>query len=224
MTKRETTELTRSNGFPQTEQSSVMEELPGSGDRAVSLASSLAIAGTSNEAAIFTEYYLETRPSLRAYLTSFIHNHAAVEDCLQETCLVLWKKKEAHWTLEDFRKVAFTCARFKALSWLKKNKPASHLSFSPEIAQKLALKAAETVGADGDTQSERMEALLKCLETLPEEQRHLIEVRYDPAESEDLVQMAKKKNRTLSALYKQLERTRTALRNCVKMQLTRCKA
>ncbi|NWK55016.1 sigma-70 family RNA polymerase sigma factor [Verrucomicrobiaceae bacterium N1E253] len=168
-----------------------------------------------DDALSFTKHYLATMTSLRAYLGSFLRDHAAVEDCLQETCLVLWNKRQPHWSEEDFRKVAFTSARFKALSWLKKNKPAKHLSLSPELSERLAVLAAQADDSGDDHRSDRTEALRVCMDGLPERQRALIEARYDANQENALQKLSKQQNRTMAAIYKQLERIRTALRQCV---------
>lgn len=176
--------------------------------------------GANAKAQVFTQYYLTIQPALSAYLTSLVHSHATVEDCLQETCLVLWDKQQAQWTLEDFRKFAFTTARFKALSWLKKNKPKTLVTLSPELTEQLAMAAAEQGPNSPSQQSERMLALQQCLDALPAKQKELLESRYTSEKKEDIKLLAGKQNRSVAALYKQVTRLRSALRDCVQRRLT----
>ena len=175
----------------------------------------------SDDARRFTEYYLEARPSLRAYLYTLLRNHSAVEDCLQEACIVVWDKKQPDWTLEDFRKVAFTCARFKALSWLKKHKPASHLTLSPELSSLIAKKSAQIEFHQDTGLQERMEAMRLCIGALPEKQQRILNTRYGAADSSKttLSRLADSLNSSLPAIYKQLERMRTALKDCISKRL-----
>ncbi len=180
----------------------------------------LAISGGSAaDVTVFTQYYLQTRAALRAYLGTMLFNDAACEDCMQDAVLVVWNKRQKHWQVEDFRRMAFTCARFKALSWLKKHKPAQHLNLSPELSARLAQKAAEATEVHADQQLERIEALRACVETLPENQREMIKARYESLDADELALVADKQQRKMNAVYKQLERTRHALRQCVESKL-----
>lgn len=171
------------------------------------------------KAQVFTQYYLTIQPALSAYLTSLVHSHATVEDCLQETCLVLWDKLQAHWELEDFRKFAFTTARFKAMSWLKKNKPNTLVTLSPELTEQLAMAAAELGPNSPSQQSEQMLALQKCLDSLPSKQKELLESRYTSEKKEGIKLLAGRQNKTVASIYKQVTRLRSALRDCVERRL-----
>ena len=175
--------------------------------------------GTASDVTAFTKFYLATRASLRGYLSTILHNDAACEDCMQEAVLVVWKKRREDWEVDDFRKMAFTCARFKALSWLKKHKPAKHLNLSPELSQKLAQKAAEASDFPMDYQFDRIEALRDCIAQLPENQREMIKARYEDTDPDELARVAKRQKRKMNAVYKQLERTRNALRKCVEIKI-----
>ncbi len=213
-----------SHPIPLTETSSVV---PSSEVGEIQIFSDGQVASCSSsrsEVIQFTQFYLETRSALRGYLTTLVRDHAAVEDCLQETCLVVWKKMEARYTLEDFRKVAFTCARFKALSWLKKNKPSDQLSLSHELADKLATKAAEQSIAEArgnDFHWQRQEALRHCVNQLSGSHQEIVKARYESSESDALAKVASAQNRSIEAVYKILERVRTSLRKCVEKQLRR---
>ena len=182
--------------------------------------SGLALAGGSAEDVVaFTKFYLATRASLRGYLGTMLHNDAACEDCMQEAVLVVWNKRQEGWELEDFRRMAFTCAKFKALSWLKKHKPAKHLNLSPELSEKLAQKAADAASVAADYQLERIEALRACVEDLPSQQRALVKARYEEMDAEELARIAAAQNKKMNAVYKQLERTRAALKQCVERKM-----
>ena len=115
--------------------------------------------------------------------------------------------------------MAFTCARFKALSWLKKHKPAKHLNLSPELSERLAQKAAEASDVSAGHQFDRIEALRACIAGLPEKQREMIKARYEDADPEELARVAERQNKKMNAIYKQLERTRSALKKCVEKKL-----
>jgi len=186
------------------------------------LPSSQQTLSQSEDARKFTSYYLESRSSLRAYLSTLLREQNAVEDCLQEACIVVWEKKQADWTLEDFRKVAFTCARYKALSWLKKHKPDSHLTLSPEMSSILAKKSAEIKFHQDTGLQDRMEAMRSCISALSERQQRILNTRYGEAQTQtSLTLLAKSLNTSVSAIYKQLERMRSVLKDCISNKLTR---
>ncbi|WP_018970230.1 sigma-70 family RNA polymerase sigma factor [Rubritalea marina] len=158
----------------------------------------------------YTEYYLETRPALKAYLHAYLGaNDAAIEDCIQETGIVVWNKWDEAWDLDGFQKFSYVTARFKALSWLKKHKPAKHMTLSPSVMDGLAERSSE-MGRD-----DRLESLKYCMENLSPEHRQVLEARYEKESSKALSQLAAKMGRSVDAVYKQLERLRTILKDCV---------
>ncbi|GAA5495714.1 hypothetical protein Rhal01_01893 [Rubritalea halochordaticola] len=168
----------------------------------------------------FTQLYLAAQPSLRAFLSTIVRDPAAVEDCLQETCIVLWKKRDPSWDIEDFRRLAFTCARFKGLSWLKKNKPNLKTYLSPDITKKLSMKVAEHEQRNANRLTTRLDAMRHCLDLLSDKQREIIQARYESDQADALAKIASRMNRSMDAIYKQLERIRTSLRKCIQNQLS----
>ncbi len=175
----------------------------------------LAIEENAGLSRKFTALYLESRVALRAYLHVFLRDEAAIDDCLQETAVVVWQRVQPDWTAEDFRRVAFTCARFKALGWLKKNKPSTLMFSEPEIVAKLAERVMVEAGSNADRTEQRITALRHCIDRLAPEQREIIHARYDPMADRSLADLADRKSRGMASLYKQLERLRTLLRECV---------
>ncbi|MCP5537499.1 MAG: sigma-70 family RNA polymerase sigma factor [Akkermansiaceae bacterium] len=179
-------------------------------------------AGCENsEASVFASYYMASRASIRAYLFTILKDAAACEDCMQEAALEMWKKRQADWSLLDFRKLAFTYARFKALSWLKKNKPAAHLHLSPELSEKISMLITSADTSNNNIQTERVDALRECIGSLPTKQRELIEARYAKKHAEALEVVAIKQSLSMNTVYKQLERVRTKLRKCIHRKLDR---
>lgn len=161
----------------------------------------------------FVDFYLQTRVPLRAYIYGFLKNSEAIEDCIQETCIVVWDKQQEDWSLDEYQKFSYTTARFKALSWLKKHQPKKHVQLSPAMMEKLADRTRQV------EQDHRISTLNQCLDRLSTEQRDILDARYEAADSQALQQLASKLNRKVASLYKQLERLRTILRDCVRKEL-----
>lgn len=166
----------------------------------------------------FSELLTTTRPALRAYLSTRLRCREAVEDCLQEVALTVWQKYEEGWNEESFRRYSFSCARFKALSWLKKNKSKNLVVMAPEIAERIADRV-ESLWSEEDERGDRIMALEKCVDEMPERQRELLMSRYGSKGGGTLEDQARKLSRSMDAVYKQLERLRTALRDCVERRL-----
>ena len=170
----------------------------------------------------FSKLLQVTRPALRAHLSTKLRCREAVEDCLQEIALTVWQKYDEGWDEESFRRYSFTCARFKALSWLKKNKSNNLVVMAPEMAERLADRI-ESLGSGGDgeakTETDRIMALENCVDGMPQRQRELLMSRYGPKEGGTLEEQARKLSLSMDAVYKQLERLRTALRDCVEQRL-----
>ncbi|MFC4995097.1 sigma-70 family RNA polymerase sigma factor [Rubritalea tangerina] len=158
----------------------------------------------------YTEFYLRTRPALKAYLYAFLAgNDAAIEDCIQETGLVVWNKWDESWDLDAFQKYAFVTGKYKALSWLKKHKPAKKVYLSPALVERLADKSSEL------ERDARLDSLQQCMDQLSPQNREILEARYESEGSKALRNLAEKMERSVDAIYKQLERLRSSLKDCV---------
>lgn len=165
----------------------------------------------------FGQRCMELRLPLSVYLRAILPDHFAVEDCLQEAFSVLWEKYGAE-VGEDFRRLAFVCAKNKALQWLDRNKVTRLMVVDPAIAQKIAEAAVHSMEAVAPNEKEqRAEWLRACLKQLAPEQRKLLDARYgaDSDSNGGLLELAKALGRKADALYKQLERLRVVLRTCV---------
>jgi len=170
---------------------------------------------------IFSRYLAANRPALRAFLSTKLRCREAVEDCLQEVSLTVWRKYDDHWDEESFRRFSFTCARFKALSLLKKTKPKDFVFTDVEVAEKLGRHLELLWEEERKSNSDRMGALERCLDEMPERQREVIMARYGRKDGENLEDISRKRSRSMDAIYKQLERLRSVLRRCVDQRLAK---
>jgi len=158
------------------------------------------------------------RPKLAVFLRAMLPDHHAVDDCLQDT-FVLMAQRYPDAAGEDLSPLAFTCARNKALSWLAKNRVGKLSIIDPEVLGKIAETAAQLEEQDPVEYPARVSALRECLGRLPAEQRALIDARYGGDPNGALASLAGESARKLPALYKQLERLRGALKRCVTAKL-----
>lgn len=158
------------------------------------------------------------RPKLATYLRAMLPDHHAVDDCLQDTFMLL-AQRYADAGEGDLGPLAFTCARNKAHSWLARNRVGKLSIIDPEVLGKIAEAAARQEEEEPVEYPARVSALRDCLGRLSPEQRELIEARYGDDRDSNVQALAGHKGRKLDALYKQLERLRATLKRCVTTKL-----
>ena len=171
----------------------------------------------------FTRYFAELQPVLLPFLvTRTGGDPSAASDCLQEVAVVLWKKYEASWSLEDFRRYGYRCADIEARSYRRKchrlGKRVVYLA--PDVIQALGTDTKELAAEEPELGRRRLDALQLCLDGLDPVQRELLDARYDKeGEGKSIADIAKERDCKMEALYKRLERIRTSLQNCILKRL-----
>jgi RNA polymerase sigma factor (sigma-70 family) len=179
------------------------------------------LAGNGGELAVesrhaqFAREWAGTQLPVRAYLASFLGNAPAVEDCLQEVALVVWKKAPLGEGPSAFLAYALACAKRIALAARRRLTDGRLQLLSPEVATALADTVALQEHLETRDPPERLRTLRRCLEQLPAPQRELVEARYAHGTGETLAAYALRTDRTMDCLYKKLERLRELLRACV---------
>ncbi|MCF6313919.1 MAG: sigma-70 family RNA polymerase sigma factor [Verrucomicrobiales bacterium] len=147
--------------------------------------------------------------ALTGFLCSLLGNRTAGDEVLQETNLVLWKKREDFESGSNFKAWAFKIARFQSLAFLKREKRRPEFTFDEEVLEKLACEAEQVFGVNDD----REQALDICLEKLPAEDRELIKEHYFSGVS--MADHAEQAGRSIGALRQVLYRIRNSLRLCI---------
>ncbi len=167
----------------------------------------------------FTGYFSELRPILSAFLVAKTGGDpSAADDCLQEVAVVLWKKHEANWNDEDFRRYAFRCADIEARSYRRKGHRLGKriVYLAPDVVQSLANQTIEMAAFDPSSSRRRLAALQLCLEGLDPPQRELLDARYEKdGVGKSVADIANERGCNMEALYKRLERLRTSLQSCI---------
>jgi RNA polymerase sigma factor (sigma-70 family) len=171
----------------------------------------------------FTDYFSEIRPVLSAFLVARTGGDpSAAGDCLQEVAVVLWKKHDANWTLEDFRRYAFRCADIEARSYRRKcHRQGKRIIYlAPDVVQALGNETQEQIAADLIPSRRRLDALQLCLSELDPIQRELLDARYEKdGVGKSVADIAGERGCKMEALYKRLERIRTSLQSCIVKRL-----
>jgi RNA polymerase sigma-70 factor (ECF subfamily) len=158
---------------------------------------------------LFVAEIARSQPGLRVFLRSLLPVASDADDVLQETNLILWRKRDEFDPDRPFGPWARRIAYFQTLAFLKTRSRARESRFSDGMM--------ESIAAEVDTRCEeadaRLAALRLCLEKLPDEDRRLLESRY--AGGVAVREMALAAERSPDALSMHLHRLRKRLATCI---------
>lgn len=149
---------------------------------------------------------------LQSYIRSLVHDRTAADDVFQTTALELWQKFSAGTEINDFTAWSLGVARHKVLHYWRSKRRDRHV-FSDAVLSSLADASLDVIKEADD----RHDALLACVESLPDRQRQLVSLFYGeqwPAEA-----IAAQWNRSVHAVYKALKLLRKTLLTCIEARL-----
>ncbi len=164
--------------------------------------------------AMVTTLFVRHRTALYGYIFACVRNHNDAEDILQEVSLAAVGSIHKLRDEEGFLPWAIEIARRRVLVHVRQSQRTTILT--PELIPILA-DAVKHV-TETDCISDRNEALLECLESLPPKSREIITKRYDGS-IRGVDELAEKLGRTMQATYGVLKRIRQGLRVCVEEKL-----
>lgn len=150
----------------------------------------------------------QAQQRLYAFLLVLVRRPADVDDILQETNVVMWRKRETYRSGTDFFAWAFEIARFQVLAF----KARESRQIDP-CDESLLEALAETVRVESADYDRRAAALQGCLEKLTANQRQLIVRRYQPDVAVNSLAVEMGKN--AKAVSESLRRIREILRQCI---------
>lgn len=146
---------------------------------------------------------------LKSYILTLVPNLADAEQIAQETSLRLWEQFGQYDPCEgDFSAWARSIARYQILTFRKKQSR-ERLVFSSELMELLADRAA----AREPDLAARQEALVDCLQKLPDHARELLRLYY--VVGMKLREAAVALGRTAAAVEKAIVRVRRILHDCI---------
>lgn len=153
---------------------------------------------------------------LQNFIISLMPGHSDVADVLQETNLTMWEKLHEFEPGTNFRAWAFTIARFKVMSCLKKSANRNYLPFDGDLLDTIERKALEQDSAVNDS---KIRALSGCMGRLRKQDAELLRARYESAESVE--SYAERIGRPVGSLYVILGRLRDKLKRCVELEINK---
>jgi len=145
---------------------------------------------------------------LTRYVRTMVPNRSDAEEVLQETNLFVWRHADEFELGTNFAAWACKIAYYQVLTF-RKRQSRSRLCFSDALVEQLADGAVERLARTND----EAEALDLCMEKLSVDDRELLELRYEPGATVEVI--ARQIGRSTKAVYNALGRIRTWLLECV---------
>ena len=159
----------------------------------------------------FLRLYTTYQRNVYAYVSTLLPNAADIDDVLQETSIVLWKKFSNYRPDSDFGRWACGVAHYEVLRF-RRQKP----QLLPLDDQVLELIASQQLTMRDELGASR-EALAHCVEALPADDQRLLDLCYaQDTKSKDI---AEQLNRPVNSVYQSLSRIRRVLHDCVLRRL-----
>ena len=165
----------------------------------------------------FISLLAQHQMSLRGFIISLLPGSNDVNDILQETNIVLWKKKKSFKQGSSFKAWAFAVARNKVKQYqskLYKEGTRDQIIAANEEYFMNAVAEAQNLSGEDDKE---LRALELCMETLSDQERELVKVRY--ASKAGLDQYADKLGTTAAYLRVSLSRIRAKLKKCIEKRM-----
>jgi RNA polymerase sigma-70 factor (ECF subfamily) len=168
----------------------------------------------------FVRLFLSEERSIRAFVMSLVPVHHAVDDLVQQSCVVMIRKfasfKPAIDPNVEFRRWACAIAYHEVRNYRRK-KGRDHLILSDTVMELLASRQLELDEQAAISTTGRVENLADCLSKLQEFDRRLLALRY--AKGMRGNQIAEAVGRSLESVYKRMARAKQRLRDCMAIQV-----
>jgi RNA polymerase sigma-70 factor, ECF subfamily len=161
----------------------------------------------------FARLWSHAQPRVARYIRSVVPDFQEAEDILQETAVTCVRKMEVYDPSRSFEAWAKGIARNEVFRSRRRSQKRPSLLDFPDIAETID----ETHDQLRDELDARTRALEKCIATLSEKTRQLLEFRYTHNFSMEAIA-----SRTLlqaNSIKVMLSRTRFALRGCIEKNL-----
>ena len=152
--------------------------------------------------------------ALLAFICAQLPGDSNVDDILQRTNLVIWKKRKDFEMGSSFKSWSFSIAHWEVRAHLKEKKRKGWLVIDDDLTQQLSMTM-ETVVEESPL-SEMSLSLERCVQKLRPQDQELLHHHY--FSDTPLKDYAESQGRPLTSLKTTLGRIRLALRKCLDSQ------
>lgn len=160
----------------------------------------------------FLRLYTRHEPALRAFVRACLPRPEDVDEVMQETSLVAWKKFATLPAAEHFPRWACLIARYEILK-RRRTFARDRLVLDEDVVNLLA----EEAEAETPERQKQLSVLDACIARLPRERRELVLAAYAPGVTKK--DLARRLRRTEASVYQLLARIRCELLQCVEHSL-----
>lgn len=160
----------------------------------------------------FTQLYAEHEKALYGFVYSLMPDRNAADDVIQAAMTQIWEHLDDYDTVRPFFPWACRFA-YRQVLMHRRREGRTRRFFSEATLELLS----QDGPPDCDWEESRLAALQSCLSKLSDRQRELVHHRYTG--DLPLTELAPRLGRSVSALYKSLERTRKSIADCVSEKL-----
>lgn len=162
----------------------------------------------------FTQYWLDSEPSVSAYVFASVSGFHDAEDVVQRIAQELARRFEEYDSERPFLGWALWIAKSRVIDFYRAQKR-TRVVFSDKLLEQLA----DTITRQADSRSYRREALEVCLKQLPFRSRQLLDLRY--VDELSASEMARKTGATTGSVRVLLSRVRSVVADCIERRLAR---
>ncbi len=165
----------------------------------------------------FVRLFITHESRLRGFLRTLLPTWDGVDEVMQETSLVAWRKFALFEPDTNFMAWAAAIGRFEALKHLRK-RSRDRLVFNDDVLDLLAEESLE----ETDNLEAHRHALCHCMEKLDDRQRELLRLAYQPGVK--LHEVAAQAGKSAQAFYKTVQRMRANLLACAEKHMKEANA
>ncbi|BCX46784.1 DNA-directed RNA polymerase sigma-70 factor [Haloferula helveola] len=152
---------------------------------------------------------------IRSFIISLLPGAPGVDDVIQETNSVIWRKRDSFELGTCFKSWALTVARFQAMSYRTSLRTRRWVTLDENAAELVADEMEDLLSKPGE--EGRLAALHCCIGKLKDKERELIQHRY--WHKTRLQDFAVSTGHSVGVLKVQLFRIRAALKKCIEREL-----
>ncbi len=161
----------------------------------------------------FLKLLIANERRIYSFIIALLPVWSDADDVLQNTTVVIWKKRHKIPRESDFLPWALGIARYEVLNFRKKQRR-DRVIYSDATIEMLADQMAQLVVRVDS----RREALESCIAKLSQRDRDLIRMRYQSGMTTQDV--AERVGRSVQAVYKALNRIHGQLLSCIRQNLS----
>ena len=157
---------------------------------------------------LFVARFARHEPDLRRFIRSLLPSWSDVDEVLQQTAIVIWRKFDQYDPGTHFMKWACVIARFEVLAYRRKM-ARDRLVFREDVLELMADEGIEEVPA----RHREHAALEICLAGMPEKSRQFLTLAYTPGVK--VKALAAEAGSSAASFYMRLKRLRHQLMQCM---------